>query len=267
MLSGLLDNIEWAGRPDIPLRVFVDPSPFEDTEEVNREYARLCREKKVECYISPEWGCMQGLTEFMMHQTHEDWIIWVPDDVKFSKGGLWNEYAGVLTFGRWWVGGIQAPYWNAQDLVDMGVMTHKEQMLGGWNPESIPKNAFWDQFGLPRAYVNLNGAGFSLSRDLWKKMGGFPQITWRLDEYAGFQGWVNGMPIITLPGPPRVHYLGGTTSKIPDGKQYHSAVAWETALGCSIAQATGKIYEQMHKLPGGLFPEMLAFFNEGGSLL
>ncbi len=269
-LAGLLENMRSAGWPDVPTYVFQDPSPFDDRAEVNAAYLDVINRfpEVTQFYTAVEWSCMQGITEHAFRMTDEDWLIWVPDDVHFTPGSLWNEYGGVLTYGRDWVGGIQAPYWNAHDLVAMGVMKSKEQMLHGWQPASIPRNPFWETGGMPRAYVNLNGAGFSLSRKLWSAMGGFPKVTWRLDEYAGYQGWKHGMPIITLPGTPRVHYFGGSTDKLPEGYGFHTEEAWIAALGKPVAEATGEIYSVMHRLKyGGMWNEMVKFFNEGGRLV
>src|SRR5215831_9932365 len=108
-LSSLLDNMKWAGVPDIPVYVFEDPSPWPDHNEVMARNMEATLKHGYKYHIAPEWGCMQGITEYALNNTEEDWIIWVPDDVVFTRGALWNEYAGILTYGRAWVGGIQAP--------------------------------------------------------------------------------------------------------------------------------------------------------------
>lgn len=264
-LSAVLDNMKWAGIPDIPVYIYEDPIPFDNRADVTRDYEVVAKRHGFKLFTAPKWGCMQGITQYAMETTNEDWIIWVPDDVLFTCGGLWNEYAGVLTYGREWVGGIQAPYWNAADLVTMGALSTKEVIFSGWQP-SVPQNPFWNDRGLPRAYINLNGAGFSINRQLWKDMGGFPQETWRIDEYLGYQAWTRGYVCVTLPGQPRVHYFGGSTSRLPQGLDFHTEANWIKVLGCSVADATGRIYQQIHKLPGGQWHEMVEFFNKGGRL-
>jgi hypothetical protein len=258
----------WSGMPDIPVRVFEDPSPYEDREEVTREIAAICKGYKLKHHVGIEWTCMQGIIDIAMRWSDEDWIIYVPDDVRFPKGALWNEYAGVLTYGRDWVGGIQAPYWNATDLVSMGALPHREAMWENHYLEKLPRNPHWEGPGVPRKYINLNGAGFSISKDLYTKMGGFPQCTWRLDEWAGYQCWKQGKACITLPGPTRVHYFGGATPQLPGALGYHTVEAWQQATGGKTPAETGnETVLIMDKLPDENWDGMLKFFNEGGSLL
>lgn len=261
-LATLLDNMIWAGIPDIPVRVFEDPC--RRGMDTTTDYLNIC-EKKLKDFsfqTAPEWGCMQGIINFALESTGEDWIIYVPDDVLFTKGGLWNEYAGVLTYGRDFVGCIQAPYWNAQDLVGMGVMTHRQQMYQGWVPDHIPRNSHWDHEGLPRKYINVNGAGFSISRKLYDAMGGWPRCTWRLDEWAGYQAWIKGMCCITLPGPPRIHYFGGATQDMPGGLAYHTVEAWKQATGGLTPEETGiETTRIMEPIKDGSWIGLLDYFT------
>jgi hypothetical protein len=266
-LSGLLDNMKWAGLPDIPVYVFEDPSPGEDRDEVYDQYQAVCDLHQVTHFTMLNWGCMQGIIDHAFRHTTEDWLIYVPDDIRFTRGGLWNEYAGVLTYGRDWVGGIQAPYWNATDLVSMGAIPGREAMWHNEALEGIPQNPHWNGFHVPRKYINLNGAGFSLSRDLYNRMGGFPQCTWRLDEWAGYQCWQQGKACITLPGPARVHYFGGATPKLPGATNYHTVAAWQQATGGLTPAETGNETALiMDQLPHEDWDSMLKFFSEGGKL-
>lgn len=261
-LARLLDNMRWSGIPDVPVYVFEDPSPFSDREAITSAYTDVCREKHVRFQSAPKWGCMQGSIQYAFANTTEDWLIYVPDDVLFTRGALWNEYAGILTYGRPFVGGIQAPFWNAHELVDMGILSHREKMNQGWLPDGVPRNPHWDYPGVPRAYINLNGAGFSLSRALFVKMGGWPMCTWRLDEWAGYQSWKHGMVCITLPGPPRIHYFGATTPDHPEGLDFASVAGWKEATGGFTPTEAGIETERiMSQLPGGTWDELLTFFT------
>jgi hypothetical protein len=192
--------MNWAGIPNVPVYVFEDPSPYEDREDTTRRYQDVCLDKNIDMFkTAPEWGCMHGIIDYAFRNTKEDWIIYVPDDIIFTRGGLWNELGGVKTYGYDFVGGIQAPYWNATDLISMRVMPSREAMFNGWLPENVPQNPHWNGMeGIPRKYINLNGAGFSMSRKLFDAMGGWPRCTWRLDEYAGYMAWKLGMCCITL---------------------------------------------------------------------
>lgn len=266
-LSWLMDNIHWAGRPDIPLYVFEDPSPYPDRGEITHAYRRVCAAKNAPLMTAPEWGCMQGVIDFALRNTIEDWIIYVPDDVLFTRGGLWNEYAGVLAYGRDFVGAIQAPYWNAHELVDMGLMLSKAAMYNNWRPESVPRNPHWEYPGVPRKYINVNGAGFSISRKLFNAMNGWPTYTWRLDEWAGYQAWQHGMVCITLPGPPRTHYHGGSTPEMPQGLEFHSVESWKAASGRTPDECGRVTNAIMEKIPDGTWDGIIDFFSKGGKLV
>lgn len=273
-LAGLLDNMAWAGCPDVPIYVFEDRTPGVNSENVHDAYLSVMKEKghlfPHSAYFTlnrtEQWSCMHGVIDFAMKRTDEDWIIYVPDDVSFSRGGLWNEYAGILAYGRDFVGGIQAPFWNAHELMEMGVLRSKEDTYK--LPDKIPQNPHWNGGGIPRKYINLNGAGFSINRKLYEKMGGWPRSTWRLDEYAGYKAWTNGMVCITLPGPTRIHYFGGATHLMPEIKpDYASVDGWVRAVGKTPAEAGCEVQMIMDKLPDDSFDGMLKFFNAGGKLI
>lgn len=267
-LAGLLDNMKWAGIPPIPVYVFEDPTPTNAGLEIMQRFVELCEHRNVQYNRALEWGHMHGIIDYAMRNTDEDWIIYVPDDVRFTRGGLWQEYANVLAYGQYsFVGAIQAPYWNADDLVTMGCMPYKDAMYHGWQPEGVPRNPFWDMRGVPRKYVNVNGAGFSLSRQQFNSMGGWPRCTWRLDEWIGWTTWTSGRVCITSPGPPRVHYMGGSTGIAPDGTDYASVDAWKEATGGRSPIETGNVtFEIMDQLPEEDFDGIYRFFAEGNTL-
>lgn len=262
-LEDLLRNMQWAGIPDIPVRVFEDPSPYGDRDKITSAYTEVALRMGVDSFLTaPEWGCMQGIIDHAFKNTNEDWLIYVPDDVVFTRGGLWNELAGVLAYGLDFVGGIQAPYWNATDLVSMHVMPSRASMYNGWIPEEVPQNPHWNgPNGMPRKYVNLNGAGFSMSRRLYNEMGGWPKCTWRLDEYAGYMAWKLGMVCITLPGPPRIHYFGGATPLSPEGKDFHTAEAWKEATGALPEETGVETYKIMEKFKSESWLEIVEYYR------
>ena len=247
-LQRLLANMQDSGLPDVPLYVFEDPSPDANRRYVTKAYKDVLRGLGIPLYTAPNWGCMQGIIDFALRTTNEDWVVYVPDDVHFPVGGLCNEVDGIRAYGKWFVGGIQAPYWNLEDLLRMGVPM-----------ENPPRNPHWE--GPPRAYVNLNGAGFSISRELYRRMRGWPRCTWRLDEWAGFQAWVNGMVCITLPGPPRVHFGGGSLPVQPKGLAFHTEAAWIAACGMTPAQSSDLCRQRMQALPGETWEDIESFYG------
>jgi len=263
-LRRLLDNINWAGRPaGVPLYVFEDPSPNGDRDFVSEYNRVVCSAYGVPFLTAPYWGCMQGIIDYALHTTKEDWIVYVPDDVWFPKRGLLAECENVLKYGRDFVGGIQAPYWNLSDLLQQGVIASREALLCATELPEIPRNPHWDNGGVPRIYINLNGAGFAISRRLYEAMGGWPTCTWRLDEWAGYQAWRHGMVCLTVPGPPRVHLLGGSTGKLPPGMpDYHSEEAWRRATGgLSPSDTATETYAIMARLPGETWPDIVRHFE------
>jgi len=272
-VRNLLRNIWWSGVPDCPIYVFEDPIPGDPVRraDISAEYYKLCTEFNVRFDSAPSWGCMQGITEYAMRNTDEDWIIWVPDDVLFTKGTLLNEYSAIQKYGEDYVGGIQAAYWNAEDLIKKGLMKDKSGMFDGWIPDNIPENVHWNACGKPRCYVNLNGAGFSFNRKLWQAMGGFPPNTWRLDEYAGFKAWQLGYVCITNPGPPRIHYFGGSTAYSTQKHDFHMQDQFEHAIGMNLYEANIIARSQMAKIPAtepdGSWDDIKKFFDNGGSLV
>lgn len=270
-LEYLLENMNWAGWPDIPCYVVEDRSPYPDAADVHEEYARVCKqESKISnLFLTPQWGCMQGSIDFGFQMLHNeyDWIIYIPDDVLFSANGLWNELSGVYTYGRRWVGGIQAPYWNAEELERIIGVSRSDMFSNNWRP-IVPYNKHWDNGGRPRKYINLNGAGFSLNTDLYRVMGSWPKCTWRLDEYAGYMAWQKGFACITLPGPPRIHYFGGTTQLVPDGMVYHKEESWQQATGFTPFEAGARSRAVMNTIPeisgevDGTFNDLLNHFEK-----
>ena len=250
-LATLLANMYACGVPDVPIRVFEDPSPHGDREAITEGYLNVCKMYNLQLLTAPHWSCMQGIIDYALRVTNEDWTIYVPDDVIFQTGGLQNEYSGILDYGRDFVGGIQAPYWNADELVKNGVIESVSDLYNGLGTLRVPRNSHWDGTGVPRKYINLNGAGFSISRRLYDVMGGWPTCTWRLDEWAGYQAWRHGLVCITLPGPPRIHLGGRGASKIGIQTDFHTVDAWKRATGGLAPEDTARItYSIMDKIKG-----------------
>lgn len=266
-LATLLANMYASGVPDVPVRVFEDPSPHGDREAITEGYRQVCQTYNLQLLTAPHWSCMQGIIDYALRMTNEDWIIYVPDDVIFQTGGLENEYSGIVDYGRDFVGGIQAPYWNANELVEKGLVSDLAVLSNGFVPDTIPRNLHWDGNGVPRKYINLNGAGFSISRRLYEVMGGWPTCTWRLDEWAGYQAWRHGMVCITLPGPPRIHLGGRGASKIGIPTDYHSVDAWRRATGGLAPEETAKLtYSLMDCISGDDWSAIEEHFSHGEQL-
>lgn len=241
-LRSLLENLKECGLPDIPVRVFEDPSPFEDREETTRENQAVCDEFNVPMRTAPKWGCMHGAIQFAFEETDEDWLIYLPDDIGVRPGVLWQAYATVRTYGRYFVGAIQIPYWNMQTA-------------GGPVTE---RNPVWERYPVPFKYLNVNGAGFSMSRQLFKVIGHWPRYSWRLDEYASWVAWQAGMVVLAAPGLALLHYGGGSWGLMPEVKwKLGTDEAWLQATGVSVGQAERQSRDAMGRIEGEDFNAVL----------
>ena len=266
-LDGLLNNMIWSGMPDIPVRVYEDVSPYDNATAISAMYADVAQRHEVPIKNFGTWQCMQGVFRSALYEAEEDWVIWVPDDVSFLRGGLWQEYANVLAYGREFVAAIQAPYWNANDLHSMGLIPSRGAI---YDPDvlgnGIPRNPHWDWFGIPRTYINVNGAGFAVRPSFVRKVE-IPLCTWRFDEWIGYCAWMSGKVCITSPGPPRLHYGAGGSSCMPPGLDYHTEAAWERATGgITVQECSTMMYSIKNKLPGEDWNQVLDFFSKGGRL-
>lgn len=227
-LLNVLESQGLLGQPWLPVRVFEDPWK----PEVQRPYERLCADFGVPLERLPRWSCMQGAIQYAVEHTPEPWFLYLTDDVLPTPGAISDLliWARVLYGSR--VGAYQIPYWNYDELpaaakpfgdAKQRMWDEPHDWLG-----DIPRNPHWDNHGRPRPYVNVNGAGFVLRRSAWETVGGFSQATWCLDEDIGAKLWLRtDQIVVTVPGPPFVHYMGGSLDH-PDHNM-HSAEAWEAA--------------------------------------
>jgi len=191
-------------RDVAPITVFEDPS----TEETHEVFVDVCEQHRVPLRLKPEWGGMQGIIQYAVEQTPCEWFIYVPDDVLPTPGALewlvrWIEILPKS------VGLIQMPYWNYEDLNlggDRWSMFHRPDL--DWL-RSVPLNPHW--WG-PALYINVNGAGFALRRELWERIGGWDLRTWCLDEYIAYRMWTQTDYVcVSVPGPAWVHGGGLST--------------------------------------------------------
>lgn len=223
--------------PDLPFRLFEDPWK----PEAQAQYDRVAREFKVPYYRVPKdhrvskdpntgWSCMQGAVEYAVENTPEDWFLYWTDDVLPTPGAFQNIIQWIYELDSYPVGAIQWPYWNADEL-PVKPWAHKDSMWlpdSGWLAE-IPQNPHWNgPSNAPRPYINLNGAGFALRRSTWEQVGGFSQKTWCLDEDISLKIWLKAdQVIVTVPGPPFVHYMGASLDHPPH--EMHSLACWKAA--------------------------------------
>ena len=275
-LARLLHNLEWSGIPaSLKIRVFEDP--HDDVSSTR--YRELCRQHNVSYYRMPSWGCMHKIGQFAVMNSPEDWFIYMPDDILVTKGYLQNIIDIISKYKDSSAGLFQVPYWNAHEYTP-GWPGGNYKYLWQCSPESmlnflasVPENDYWSKTK-PRPYINVNGVGFVLRRQLWGEVGGFSPETWSLDEDISVRCWMySRYNIFTMPGAPCIHLFGGTSQDGTQPKhQFHTMESWIKAWGadktgigslCYDAQKTlGKFTHDIDTLP---MREKAYFFDEANT--
>lgn len=241
-LRHLLHNLEVTGqRPaDLGVQGFV----MEDrsTDDISEQYRRLARGAGLPHVRLGVWGnmhgCARGAAEFAFRGLKADWFVYWPDDTLATPGAA-KALVGFLmvraNIGA--VGAVQAPYWNASELVDAGVLPHRDAMLDEAWWSRVPLNPHWEACDR-RLYVNLNGAIFAVHRDAYYASGGFPTRTWCLDEHLGAAIWLKSpFGVLARGGPPFLHYFGASTINHPHPDAYApSEQAWLDEWGKAKAE-------------------------------
>lgn len=173
---------------------------------------------------------MQGVADFAFREGDADWFIYYPDDV-LSTPAFFDWARMWITTAPSWVGAIQLPYWNYQDLTTLP----REGMFNGqyaWL-DMVGFNPHW--YG-PCLYMNVNGATFAVRKKAYEQAGGLDLRTWCLDEYLAWAIWTRTeYGIISVPGAPLVHQGGATTvAQHALGKAHHrhsTIEGWLDAVG------------------------------------
>lgn len=245
-LQAVLRAIDYFGRPQVPIRVFEDPwnkalKPWyaEVVGEFGFPYDSVPPSHRV-AKNAVGWSCMQGVIEYAVEQSPEDWFLYYPDDILPTPGAIQNCLDWIERLDPTPVGAFEMPHWNVDDLPsgirpwDSKPSSFQYAKDAMWQEpfdwlKKVPRNTHWDgPFNKPYPYVNLNGAGFALRRSIWEKVGGFAQETWCLDEDIGAKIWLRTeQMVVTVPGPPFVHYMGAAMQH-PE-HAYHSIEAWKRA--------------------------------------
>ena len=259
MVESLKRN-DLEGMCNTQIAVIQDKSDV-NYDEVRNEYAWLCSENGFKFHALDEWSNMHGAAqkafEYAVDIWSPRWIIYLGDDVFFTKGSLMNMIHFVTMNDLDTVGLVQFPYWNTQDLSDGGhcefkgpeLFWHKRQIWGqplDWT-DKVPPHPHWNEGvarewgqepGIACPYVNVNGCGFACKTETWIKAGGFAEGTWCLDESISVRTWMKSdQSIVALPGPPLVHYFGGATESDPPKHDLYTEEAWAAAMHMSKHEA------------------------------
>lgn len=220
-LEVILEAFDRFGWPTVPVKVYEDVS----SDEYSGTYEKICSKRGLEYKRLPKWGGMQGSAQFAAENTSSDWMIYFPDDVLPTRNSMILIENNISMMPEH-VGAIQIPYWNYEQLsgvepvvtsADLSKirasipMFSRDAMFTGsldWL-DLVPWNPHW--YG-PAFYLNVNGAGFCLRMETWRKTGGFPTRTWCLDEHISCKIWLEtDYTIASVPGAPIVHMGGAST--------------------------------------------------------
>jgi len=267
-----------------------DPSAFDSAQflvvedpcgydGVSQAYDELWVEySEIELHHLDEWSNMHGAAKkafeyaFWAYE-NPDWVIYLGDDLAVTPGALSNMIYFLQENPLETVSLVQFPYWNAHDLCrtedgewspyleEMGYKKPfwvKENFYANtdWVPK-VPRNPHWDGEGVARSYVNVNGCGFAARSEHYRSVGGFADGTWCLDESISVRTWLNsGQSIVCLPGPPLVHYFGGSTAAQPKLHDRHTHEAWVEAMGMTKEEAGALSYKAMHEREDAVKEEM-----------
>lgn len=224
----LLEEIEAQGGPgEFRLEAFEDPS----AKATSAEFKTLFDSHGVPLKTRGEWGCMQGVADFAFQEVEADWILYLPDDVLPTPG--YFEWVA-----RWMrtlppeVGGLQTPYVNFCDLFPEKPNNAMYAPNRSWLRE-VKWNPHW--YG-PCMYLNMNGAGFAIRKDVYRKVGPLDLRTWCLDEWLSWKLMTETEYVVMcVPGPPTVHQGGASTiaqHALGLAHKRHSTIdGWMDAIG------------------------------------
>jgi hypothetical protein len=237
----LMQNILWSGVPaDIKIRVFEDPKLTDTNQEISKRYQKLCEKYNVSYYRAPSWGCIHGIVQFAVMNSPEDWFIYVPDDVLFTKGHFQGVVDHIYKYNHTCAGMFQTPYWNAHEYKP-GWPSSDYKYL--WTIpiekankflETVPENPHWShEDKMPYLYINVNGAGFALRRKVWEEVGGFSPKTWCFDEDIAVRCLMySRYHIFAIAGKPSIHlFAGSTLDGTQPQHQFSTLESWIKAWG------------------------------------
>lgn len=229
----LLKSLEPERRYIDKLVVAEDPCPY---PQVHQRLVEASIKYYCDLVTGSTWGCMQGNATMAMNYCDTDVVCLLSDDILVTPGCIKAMREFWETYWHLPIGLAQFSYWgNWSDLVKLNLIADASEFWPRW-PEyitKVPRNEFWDNGGKPRIYINVNGSGFAIRRDIWKTVGGFSPETWCYDEDIAVRVWLNSPTIVvTVPGPPFVHFGGASQcgTEHPD-TDYHTLLAWVKAWG------------------------------------
>jgi len=241
-------------------------------------YRKIADDYPVEVHFLHEWSNMHGAAkkafELAFDRFNPDWVIYLGDDLAVTPGALSNLIYFIQENPLETVSLIQPGYFNAHDLCKsedgewQPYLKEQGYALPFWVKEdfykkgmewtkAVPRNPHWEGEGIARSYVNVNGVGFAVRASTYREVGGFAEKTWCLDESISVRTWINStQSIVCLPGPPLIHFFGGSTIAQPKPHDRHTHEAWVEAMGMTKEEAGALSYKAMHEREDAVKEEM-----------
>lgn len=249
-----------------PILVVEDPC---GRKGISEAYEDLCEEYCVSFDTLPTWSNMHGAAraafDFAIKGYDPKWIIYLGDDLAITPGSLTNMVRFLESNALNTVGLVQFPYWNANELGDRPKENWFYQNTN-WPMYANP-NPHWNGAGYSRPYINVNGAGFACRAQMYRDVGGFAEGTWCLDESISWRCWTQSpYSIVTLPGPPFVHYFGGSLHSGAPKHDLFTDEAWEKAIGFTKQECDRKMRGIMAERSEAVIEEMRTCIYESGRL-
>lgn len=241
--------------------VFEDPSSKDSTRHYQELLSPL---SNVVFQKLDTWSNMHGAARkavASLDRGKYEWFLYLGDDLLATPFALSSILHFLESNELKSVSLVQIPYWNADDLSPL--LKHKDDMYKvemSWLPR-VPRNPHWDCEGIARPYVNVNGAGFACKLSTYDQVGGFAEGTWCLDETISVRTWLGSdQSIVTVPGPPFVHYFGGAilSKNRPPQHSLDKEEAWVAAMGMTKSYADQACRKVMNERGPTVMAEMQA---------
>lgn len=164
------------------------------------------------------WGGVSANYNHAVRQTDTEWVICLSDDTIVTRNWLEPMEWFIAMNRDLSLGQLGWPLLFTYRLMNAKILNSPEDM---YNPEKAvenldPKELYRhneDGMGFePYLRGNCSGSAFVINRDIFDKMGGFPEDNFQPDEYFGWWTWMHTNSIcVQVPCPPIWHY-GGASS-------------------------------------------------------
>lgn len=248
LTAKMLESLEWSGRPDIPIRMFVDKSPavgkletistvVKHTSEqdikkeglikrdfkvadIKKMFFELGRKYNIEVFHSHDWHCIQGNAQLATIYSPEDWILFLTEDILMLPGFMDSIIKTIQKYDDSSAGLFALSFVDClQELVlKRKLLIYRDELFDSDNTieklDKLNKQAgqlFWK----PPWVISycVHGTAFIMRRKMWEMCGGYSQYSWMWDHDISMSCWMyTPYNIFLNDSPPLIHRAGGSVS-------------------------------------------------------